>query len=162
MGDKVELQVSGIQARIFFANDTQINFEVPAGLPTSGSVNAFATVDTRNSPARSLTLAPASPGIFPNAILNQDSSVNAAGNPAAAGSVVQVFLTGLPSSGAPVTVKIHDYTVTPNFASTAPGFIGLQQVNVEIPATLQSLTSELSVCWGTICSPGRPITIRQP
>lgn len=161
-GDKVDLQVSGVPARIFFANDTQINFEVPAGLPTSGSVNAFAAVDGRNSPARAISLATASPGIFPNAILNQDNSVNTAANPAAAGSIVQVFLTGLPSSGAPVTVKIHDYTVQPNFAATAPGFIGLQQVNAAIPATLQSITSELAVCWGTICSAGRPITIRQP
>ena len=161
-GDKVDLQVSGIPARIFFVNDTQINFEVPAGLPTTGIVNAFVTVDTRNSPARALTLASASPGIFPNAILNQDNSVNAAANPAAAGSIVQVFLTGLPSSGAPITVKIHDYTVTPNFAATAPGFIGLQQVNAEVPATLQSITSDLSICWGAVCSPTRPITIRQP
>jgi len=161
-GDKVEMLVSGVSARIFFSNDTQINFEVPASLPTSGTVTAFASVDGRNSPARQIVLAPAAPGIFANAILNQDNSVNAAGNPAVAGTIVQAFLTGLPSSGAPVTVKVHDYTVQPQFASTAPGFIGLQQVNAAIPATLQSITSELSVCWGTICSPGRPITIRQP
>jgi len=161
-GDKVDLQVFGIPARIFFANDTQINFEVPASLPATGIVNAFVTVDTRNSPARPITLAAASPGIFPNAILNQDNSVNTAANPATAGSIIQIFLTGLPTAGAPVTVKIHDYTVIPNFASTAPGFIGLQQVNAAVPATLQNITSELAVCWGTICSPTRPITIRQP
>ena len=161
-GDKVELQVSGIPARIFFANDTQINFEIPAALPTSGAVNAFVTVDTRNSPARNLSLAPASPGIFANAILNQDNTVNTAANPAAAGSIIQVFLTGLPAAGAPITVKIHDYTVTPLYAAAAPGFIGLQQVNAEVPPTLQSITAELAICWGAICSPTRPITIRNP
>jgi uncharacterized protein (TIGR03437 family) len=161
-GDKVEVRVAGIPVRIFFANDTQIDFEVPAGLPTTGIVNAFVTVDTRNSPARPLTLAAASPGVFPNAILNQDSSVNTASNPAAAGTILQVFLTGLPSTGAPITVKIHDYTVTPLYAATAPGFIGLQQVNVEIPPTLQNITADFAVCWGSVCSPNRPVTVRQP
>lgn len=161
-GDRVEVRVADLPARIFFANDTQINFEVPAVLPVSGSVNVFVTVDTRNSPARALNLVAASPGVFPNAVLNQDSSVNTASNPAAAGSIVQVFLTGLPSAGAPVTVKIHDYTVSPIYGGAAPGFIGLQQVNVEIPPTLQSITSGLSVCWGAICSPNSAITVRQP
>jgi uncharacterized protein (TIGR03437 family) len=161
-GDKVEVRVSELPARIFFANDTQINFEIPAVLPQSGTVNLYVSVDSRNSPARTITLANASPGIFPNAILNQDNSVNTASTPATSGSVIQIFLTGLPVQGAPVTVKIHDYTVTPLFAGTAPGFIGLQQVNAEVPSTLQSITSDLSVCWGAVCSPIRPVTVRQP
>ena len=160
-GERVQLFVAGVSARIFFANETQINFEVPSTLPSmNGTVSAFVTVDTRNSPARGLTLTTASPGIFFNAILNEDNSVNAAANPAFSGSIVQVFLTGLPASGAPVTVKIHDYTVTPLYSGAAPGFIGLQQVNAEVPSPLQSITSGIAVCWGTVCSPSRPITIR--
>jgi uncharacterized protein (TIGR03437 family) len=160
-GDKLELRVNDTPTRIFFANDTQINFEVPPALPTSGTANIVAVVDTRPSTARQLTLTTASPGIFPNAILNQDNSVNSAANPALAGSVIQAFLTGLPAAGAPITVKIHDYTVSPLYAGAAPGFIGLQQVNAAIPAALQSLTSDIAVCWGSICSPNRPITVRQ-
>ena len=158
-GDKVEVRVSDLPARIFFANDTQINFEIPSVLPQSGTVTLFATVDTRNSPARTITLTNASPGIFPNAILNQDNTVNTAATPARAGSIVQIFLTGLPTQGQTTTVKIHDYTVTPLYAGTAPGFIGLQQVNAEVPQTLQSITTELSVCWGQVCSPARAITV---
>jgi uncharacterized protein (TIGR03437 family) len=161
-GDDVQLNINGIPARIFFSNATQINFEVPPSLPTSGAVNAFVTVDTRNSPARALSLAPASPGIFPNAVLNQDFSVNTASNPALSGSVLQLFLTGLPVAPDPVTVRLHDYTVAPLFAGPAPGFIGLQQVNVQVPPDLQSLTSEISVCAGAVCSPARPVTVRRP
>lgn len=159
-GDDVQVRVNGELARSFFGNDTQINFQVPPGLPDSGRVNVFVSVDTRNSPVRTLDLARASPGIFPNAVLNQDFSANAAANPAAAGSIVQLFLTGLPASGAPVTVKIHDYTVTPVYAGVAPGFLGLQQVNAEVPPLLQSITSSVAVCWGSVCSPSRPITVR--
>jgi len=158
-GDKVDVTVAGIPARVFFANDTQVNFEVPANLPTSGPVQLFATVDTRNSPARTLNLAPLSPGIFPNAVLNQDFSMNSAANPVRAGDAVQIFLTGLPASATPVTVRIHDYSVAPLYAGPAPGFIGLQQVNAQVPAALQSLTSELAVCANNVCSPARPVTV---
>jgi len=161
-GENVQLRVADVPARIFFSNDTQINFEIPSTLPSSGSVTAFVTVDTRNSPARTVALTTASPGIFSNAILNEDYTVNSPALPALAGSVLQAFLTGLPASGNPVTVKIHDYTVVPLFAGAAPGFIGLQQVNAAIPAALQSITTEFSVCSGSICSPGRPITVRRP
>lgn len=160
-GEIVEVRVSDVPARIFYADGTQINFEIPPALPKSGTVQLFATVDTRNTPARTITLADASPGIFPNAILNQDNSVNTASVPATSGSIIQIFLTGLPTQNTPVTVKIHDYTVTPLFAGAAPGFIGLQQVNAEVPATLQSITTELSVCSAQTCSPPRPITVRQ-
>ena len=46
-----------------------------------------------------ITLAAASPGIFPGAILNQDNSANAADNPANSGSIIQIYLTGLPTTG---------------------------------------------------------------
>ena len=32
----------------------------------------------------------------------------------------------------------------------------------EVPVTLQSVTSDLAVCWADICSPIRPVTVRQP
>ncbi|MBI2685978.1 MAG: hypothetical protein HYX27_06660 [Acidobacteria bacterium] len=161
-GDKVEVRVSDVLARIFFSNDTQINFEVPGTLPNSGTVNLFVSVDSRNSPAKVITLTTVSPGIFPNAILNQDNSVNTASTPALSGTAVQIFLTGMQVFGGAVTVKIHDYTVEPLYAGSAPGFIGLQQVNALVPATLQSITADLSVCAGAVCSPTRQITVRQP
>ena len=72
--------------------------------------------------------------------------------PAAAGEVVQVFATGLgatepavPSGQAPpsgtlarvtatVTATVGGQPATVQFAGLAPGFVGLYQVNVQIPA----------------------------
>jgi len=156
-----KININGMDARVFFTNNTQVNFEVPASLPTSGSVNVVASLNNILGAPRPLTLSPASPGIFEGAVLNQDFSVNSAANAAISGTAIQIFLTGLPSNR-PVTVKIHDYIVMPLFAGAAPGFIGLQQVNAEVPAQLQSITSDVSVCSGDICSPRRPITVRQP
>lgn len=151
--------VNGVNARVFFTNDTQINFEIPASLPVSGTVNVVARAEDRPSLAKVIALSAASPGIFPGAVLNQDFSANSAANPALSGSVVQIFLTGLPSGN--TRVRIHDYTVDPLFAGAAPGFIGLQQVNAAVPEALQSITSDISVCAGSVCSPNRPITVRQ-
>jgi uncharacterized protein (TIGR03437 family) len=161
-GQSVELRVNNLSARIFFGNDTQINFEVPASLPSTGNATLVVTVDGTPSAARTFALAEASPGIFANAILNQDFSVNSAANPALSGSIIQIFASGIPVTGTK-SVKIHDYTVNELlFAGPAPGFIGLQQVNARVPDTLQSITADISVCAGAICSPSRQITVRQP
>jgi uncharacterized protein (TIGR03437 family) len=103
---------------------------------------------------------PAQPGIFTadssgrgqGAILNQDGSRNGPGNPAARGSVVQVFGT---SGGAmspaceegkiatdrqdlqlPVSAAIGGVPAPVEYAGSSPGSImGLLQINVRIPET---------------------------
>jgi len=75
-----------------------------------------------------------------------------AGQPAKRGTYVDIFATGLgpvtnqPASGAPapasplarttadVAVTIGGVPVTPSFAGLAPGWVGLYQVNVQVPA----------------------------
>ena len=74
------------------------------------------------------------------------------GQPATPGTFIDIFATGLgpvtnqPASGAPapanplarttatVTVTIGGVTATPSFAGLAPGWVGLYQVNVQVPA----------------------------
>jgi uncharacterized protein (TIGR03437 family) len=94
------------------------------------------------------------------AILNQDGAQNGtpgatlAGRPAARGSVLIIYATGAgdttpvllpgepaPASGNPLiqtkvqpTVTIGDEQAQVLFSGMAPGFVGLWQINVEIPA----------------------------
>jgi len=157
-GSKVEVAIGGQVARILYKDDTQINVEVPASLPAQGMVQLLVTVDGRASVARAVTLAPSAPAIFPGAVLNQDNSANAAGNPAQAGSIVQIFLTGLPSSG--VTAKLGNSEITDMlYAGPAPGIPGVQQVNLAVPVEMQPATVDLRVCAQTACSPPVPLTI---
>jgi uncharacterized protein (TIGR03437 family) len=159
-GTAVAVTVAGAAARILFSGDTQINFEVPPGLPQSGTVPLLVLVDGMVSPAYTLTLAAASPGIFPGAVLNQDYSPNTPQTPARVGSVVQVFLTGL-APGA-LRVKLHDrFYDNPLYAGPAPGFIGLQQVNVAVDPDFPTMTTEIVICNGAICSDARPISLLQ-
>ncbi len=98
-----------------------------------------------------------STGMGPGAILNQDTSINSTGNPAAAGSVISLYCTGggvtSPASGdgeviggalrylaAPptsVTVTIGGVNAPVQFAGAVPGAVaGLTQINVQVPAGL--------------------------
>ena len=56
---------------------------------------------------------------------------------------LQIFLTGMPDSGAIATVTIQSRSLVPLYAGAAPGLLGLEQVNVAVPADLQGVTSNL-------------------
>ena len=62
------------------------------------------TVDGATA-TQSVPVSPAWPAIFSPGVLNQDGSVNGPASPAAAGQVLQIFLTGMPDN-ASVTLVI--------------------------------------------------------
>jgi uncharacterized protein (TIGR03437 family) len=159
-GAAVRLTMDGLEGRILYGDSRQINFQVPAGLAGRASAQLIVTVDSLQSTPRAVALAAANPGVFAGAILNQDNTVNSAENPAEAGSLVQVFLTGLGEGGA--TVRVHDRAFSEAiYAGPAPGLIGVQQVNGRIPADLQTITSDLVICSASNCSSPRRISVRQ-
>lgn len=86
-------------------------------------------------------------------MLNQDYSPNSADKPAATGSVIQIFATGLgvttpaAATGQPgaTAEPFHRTVLTPAvlvngvpaevlFSALAPNFVGLYQVNARVPA----------------------------
>jgi len=110
------------------------------------------------------------------AALNQNYTVNLPVNPALRGSVVQLYLTGqglldppmetgapapgsppLPAPRLPVTVTMDGRPAPVLFAGAAPGFVGLLQVNAEVPADL-SPSSDVNVLVGSHPA-GRRVTI---
>jgi uncharacterized protein (TIGR03437 family) len=148
-GTEVKVAFDGLDAKVLFNSPSQINVQVPAALAGKSSAGMVVTVDGASSTPLAVTLAPAAPAVF--GILNQDGSLNRPDNPAAAGSTVQIFLTGL---GPAVTVGIHDRArLAPQYAGVAPGLEGVSQVNVAIPADLPAMTTSLVVCSGlSACS----------
>jgi len=159
-GTTLQVTFDGIASKILFSNGTQINLQVPDALGTRASTQMQVTVDGRSSVPAQVLLAPSAPAIFSGAILNQDSSQNTPSNPAQTGSVIQIFLTGLPATG--VTGKVHDRdNLTPYYAGPAPGFIGVQQVNLTVPSDLPAMTSEVKVCAQGVCTPPAPIVLKQ-
>ena len=148
-----------VPATVIFANATQLNLRVPFFGEKSTAQVVVTLFDGRKSPARTVNIVASAPGIFTPGVLNQDNTVNTASNPAAAGSVIQVYCTGLQTVN--VTAKLGVEIIgSPRYAGPAPGFLGLQQVNLDVPMTINSTSADLSLCTGTVCSPSVKVSIK--
>jgi uncharacterized protein (TIGR03437 family) len=140
--------IDGKTARVLFANADQINVQVPEQLSGNSVQVVVASGDVSGDPV-AVNVAAVNPGIFTPGIVNQDGSVNSANNPAATGSYVQIFATGLlpPDGSGIVEAKLHDQVLTTlPYAGPAPGIPGLQQVNLQIPAGWPTMTTEVLLC----------------
>jgi len=190
----VQVSFSGYLAPLTYVSSTQINAIVPYGL--AGNKAPFVEVlfagQKSNEPA--LQLATTAPGIFtqnssgtgPGDILNQDYQPNTQQNPAAAGSTVQIYMTGeglttpaqatgavtpvntsgvgpvTPAPQLAVSVMIGNQPAHVDFAGEAPFFVaGVLQVNADIPATATSGANPITVQVGThICQSGVTVWVK--
>ena len=149
---------------LLYAIATQINLQVPASLGSKTSATLVVTVDGSSSAPQTVALASVWPAIFAGGVLNQDYTGNTAATPAKAGSILQIFATGIPAS-ATVSVQIADRkNLIPPYAGAAPGLTGVQQVNVMIPADLGAGATQLTVCATAgsqqACSAAYPVVIQ--
>jgi len=132
-GQDVSVTFDGLPANLLYNSDGQINFQVP-DLGSKTSASLVVTVDGVSSAATTVLLAPACPLSSVTAILNQDNSVNAAASSAPAGSILQIFATGIPPT-ATVSVQIADRkNLVPLYAGPVRRCPAFQQVNVRCPA----------------------------
>ena len=159
-GAGVRVLFNGIVAPILYASSTQINAIVPYALAGLSSAQLSVQYQNQTSPAVSTPLASAAPGIFTVdgrqvAALNQDGTVNSPANPASAGSVVVLYLTGeglttpagidgeivaatnLRQPVGRVRVRVNGVELPPSdilYAGSAPQLVaGLMQVNFRLP-----------------------------
>jgi uncharacterized protein (TIGR03437 family) len=139
---------------------------VPAALQTKTSAQLVVMANGVPSVPQSVSLTQFAPGIFKNGVLNQDNNVNGPNQPAQPGSVIQIFLTGLPSTGV-ITARIGDQLISqPYYGGPAPGLSGVQQVDLILPDDLTGSTAAVSVCGGltvdlVFCSPAVQVNVAQ-
>ncbi len=140
----LQVTFNGAPAPLDFVGPSQVNFQVPNGAPSSGNADVEVVQVSTGQVlgSGSLVMQPVSPGVFicdtsngqfrQACVLNQDNSVNSGANPAARGSVLQIFATGVgavpgaPSDGSPAT------TATPAPASLRV-YLGAQGYVDETP-----------------------------
>ena len=159
-GSNLMVTFNGVAATTIYTSATQINLLVPGTLAGQTSAQLVVSAGGQSSAPVNVTLANASPAIFPNGVLNQDYSVNSSANPASGGSTLQIFLTGLPPV-AGATVNIGNQTLQSVYSGPAPGVAGLQQVNVMLPAGMAG-TAQLQVCSAApnaVCSQAYSVSI---
>jgi uncharacterized protein (TIGR03437 family) len=166
-GKTVVVTFGGLTAKVLFDNSTQINVVVPTVLGSVTSSQLVVVVDGVSSLTQSISVAGFSPGIFGSGILNQDGQINGPNHPAQPGTILQIYATGLSGSGA-ITARVNGNIIDPLFGGPAPGLVGVQQVNVQLPASLPGGTAQVSVCGGVAgmpnqatCSPAVQVAITQ-
>ncbi len=177
----------GVPAPIVYASDKQTSVVVPAEV--SGRVYTAISVEA-NGAVTSLTTAgvvPAIGGIFTSdqsgtgqaAALNQDYSLNSPSNPAAAGSVITLYATGvglmdrsvpngtvtdanLLRPSLPVYARIGNLPADVVYAGSSPGIVnGGLQVNVRVPAGLAPGSQPVKLVFGTVDSaPGTTVSVK--
>jgi uncharacterized protein (TIGR03437 family) len=163
-----EVQVSAQDARVLAASASQVNFLVPAVAPL-GTVAVSVRAGGSEIARGQATVTATSPGVFalnpldpsePGAVLNQDSTVNTSANPAAQGSVVQIFATGygpLDASGqAAVQVFIGETPAAVLYSAPVPQIAGLWQINARTPQTGSGQTALFLIAGNTA---GNGVTI---
>jgi uncharacterized protein (TIGR03437 family) len=161
----VAVDFGGTPAAVVAALPFQLNVQVPAGLapgPATVHVSAGAG-DARED----TTVSANAPALFvlaggQGAVLNRDNSVNGPSNPARRGDYIVAFGTGfgtVASDGSlmrtqtPVTATLGGVNAPVLFSGLAPGFVGLYQINVSLPASMPpGLTLPFSVQQGNIAS----------
>jgi uncharacterized protein (TIGR03437 family) len=150
----------GVAAPLIYTWAGQVSAVVPYAVSGKTSTQVQVSYQSQTSNVVAIPVTNAVPGIFTidasgrgqGAIVNQDGTVNSAGNPAAAGSYVSVYATGegqtrpggidgkpgdtpAPAPIAePVTATVGDVNAQVQYAGGAPGQLaGLLQVNVQVP-----------------------------
>jgi uncharacterized protein (TIGR03437 family) len=136
----------GIAATVLAATPFQVNAQVPANIGTGTHIMVVSS--TYGSAQASVQISAVAPAIFllsgsEGAIENQDGSVNSAANPLTRGLTLIAYATGLGATSThgtlapaitPVTALLNGVAIAPAYAGLTPGFIGLYQVNIPIPA----------------------------
>jgi uncharacterized protein (TIGR03437 family) len=158
------VSVNGIAAPMIYAWAGQTAAIVPWGI-SGASAQVTVTYVGQSSAPVSVSIAPSAPGIFtfdssghgPAAAINQDGiTVNTAATPTRIGDIISLYATGegqttpagvdgkpasvpYPYPNLSVTATAGGQNAPVVYAGGAPGMVaGLMQVNVQIPAGIQT------------------------
>jgi uncharacterized protein (TIGR03437 family) len=174
----VTVMVNGSPAPLFAVDNVngqqQINFQVP--FEVSGTTANVAVVNnTSTSPTIAVPVLTAHPGIFNytagglvfGAILHANFQLADTADPAVAGETVLIYCTGLgavssaPADGAAANgqetmtkpvVTIGGLNAPVSFSGLAPTFVGLYQINAQIPAGFKSGNQPVVITMGSASS----------
>ena len=161
----VSVSIGGFSAPLLAAvrgNTDQINLQVPFELDGLSQAEVLVNNNGVLSAPETIALGPAVPALFTlsqtgqgsGAIFHSNFAPVNASNPAAAGEVIVLYATGLGAVDPAVEtgnatdglttvtgnvqVNIGGQPATVDFAGMAPGFVGLYQINVRVPAGIPS------------------------
>ena len=177
--------MEGKSVPVIYSSNGQASFIAPSWLKATGAVNLMVARNGLTSRAWVVPVQSVLPGVFTQngsgsglaAALNEDGSLNGAGNPAASGSVIVAFVTGFGADqlgiedraipqGADrfllnVEVTVGGKKAEILYAGLTPGLIsGVGQVNLRIPSGVPSGMAELKFTVQGVDSPPTLVSVR--
>lgn len=174
----IEVLVNGTPAPLLYVSQTQINAVAPYEIASMTGQRVNIQVINNGIASATITdnVVSAAPAMFnlgnnAAAVINQDGTVNGAGNPAARGTYVSIYATGegqtsppgldgfIPTSAANLSAPVAGVAVYMNqfsakvlYAGTA-SFDGFFQVNAVVPTSLSPGTVPITLTVGGVASP---------
>jgi uncharacterized protein (TIGR03437 family) len=140
-GADTAVDVNGVAATVVFQSPFRLDVQVPPDLaPGTYPVQVRSPFGTAT---QSVDVWVSAPAIFAKGVANQDSVPNSPITPARRGQELTIYCTGLGAviaSGdqfqtqAGVSGILNGAAIQPDFAGWTPGFVGLYQVDLPIPA----------------------------
>lgn len=147
----VSVRVNGTAAPLFAVANSgvgaQVNFLVPGSTPVGE-----ATFNINGAELKTAVTA-AAPAVF-----TFDGRLAAVRGPGVRGEAIELYATGLGAASNSVEVLIGGRAATVLFSGSAPGFVGLNQINAVVPTETPTGEAELTIRVGTVSSP----TVRLP
>lgn len=163
-----------VAAPLYFASDRAVIVQAPTTLVPGASTSIKVTSSFGTSTTVSLPVVPAKPGVYTYEsagtgqarAINQDGSKNGPAAPAARGSVLSLWVSGLGpvdppiptgaiAPASPLSRATLDVTATigyqparVTYAGAAPGLVGVYQVNVVVPTGTVSGSNRLVLTAG--------------
>ncbi|HJT87523.1 MAG TPA: protease pro-enzyme activation domain-containing protein [Bryobacteraceae bacterium] len=173
----VSVTVNGVAAPLYYVSPAQLNVQIPYGI----AVNTTAVVTVNNNgqtTSATIPVAAAAPGIFTDA-----SFAPVPNTSAAPGQIVTLYLTGDgalsppldtgtgPAAGTPlaslphpsqtVTVTVGNLPAQIKFIGVPPGYVGVTQINYQVPQQVALGTQPVVVTIGGIPSASATLAITQ-
>ncbi len=161
---------------LFYVGTDQVNVQVPWELAGQSSVQMKVNIEPTLGQLITVPVTTYSPAIFVvngvgTAINVADGSVVGSAHPAIPGAYISIYCTGLgpvtnqPADGvgalasplsnttATPTVTIGGQPATVLFSGLAPGFSGLNQINVQVPTGISAGTQAVALTIGGVAAP---------
>lgn len=157
----VSVLINNAAAPLYFVSPSQINFQIPWEVAGQSQVPVMVSANGVLGNSISLSGRAADPGIFSTnsqgtgqgaIVIATTGEVANTSRPARRGEYISIYCTGLgnvtnrPASGAAApgdplsttllgaTVRIGGIAGNADFSGLSPGFVGLYQVNIQVPA----------------------------
>ena len=160
--------IGGELAPLYYVSDNQINAQLPADLLPDQEYQVVVSANGGFSTPDSIRIDPATPGVARLAngqviAQHQDFSQVTPDSPAKPGEYLVIYLAGMGLTSTPVsagalspTSPLASVSIPPSltlngepvkvlFAGLSPGFVGLYQINFQVPTDAKSGSLELQI-----------------